>query len=193
VAQRGLQVNGCWDDEWEAAWELQPQLASMHYTAALANGQVVTSARYQRNRSRNGSRVLLAFETRGGQQRYAAAEVQYYLQLRQPAPTGAGDGASGGSSRSAGCSGGEKCVAVIICYKTRQPRNEPDLATILLEAKHDDWERDSFGHVQLRAVPLDLIIAPLHTHTRRSAGQTMLSFVPVMGRSRRVVCRDAVV
>jgi hypothetical protein len=81
-------------------------------------------------------------------------------------------------------------MAVILCYKTRQ-REEPDLATILLEAKDGDWERDSAGSLRLRAVPLDLIICPLHTHVRHPAqGQALLSFVPVMGRSRRVVCRS---
>ena len=35
------------------------------------------------------------------------------------------------------------------------------------------------------AVPLSLIIAPLHTHTRRTGGIVMLSFVPVVGRSHR--------
>ena len=43
----------------------------------------------------------------------------------------------------------------------------------------------SSGRPKVWAVPLPLIIAPLHTHTRRTDGNVMLSFVPVVGRSHR--------
>jgi hypothetical protein len=190
--KRGLVVNERWDEEWAAAWELQPHLASLHTTAVLPSGQVVTSAAYGRSRSRNGSRILMAFETRSGQQSYTAAEVQYFVCVRQTAPAGGvEDSGAAPSNADNPAAAAEICMAVILCFKTRQPRDEPDLATIMLEAKEGDWERDSAGSLLLRAVPIDLIICPLHTHVRRpAAGQTLLSFVPVMGRSRRVICRS---
>lgn len=57
---------------------------------------------------------------------------------------------------------------------------------MLVEAKAGDFVKTAAGHDMLWAVLVPLIIAPLHTHTRRVGGVTMLSFVPVVGRSHRV-------
>lgn len=54
----------------------------------LEGSVLVTSMQYSRHKSRNASRVLVAFETSPGNQQYYAAEVDYYVQLRQPAAGG---------------------------------------------------------------------------------------------------------
>jgi hypothetical protein len=128
----------------------------VHTTAVLPGGQVITSVAYGCSRSRNGTRILLAFETRSGQHGYTAAEVQYFVCVWQAAPAVAvNDSDAGPSSAGSAVGAAAICMAVILCYRTSQPHEDPDLATILLEAKDGDWEQDSVGAVRQCAVPLD--------------------------------------
>ena len=104
----------------------------------------------------------------------------------KPRPQAADRGSSD-SDQAAGGVCGSCCFAMLRCFNTRTPCAEPDLASMLLEARAGDFLKGASGQEKVWAVPLHLIFAPLHTHTRRIDGVDMLSFVPVMGRrSRRV-------
>ena len=75
LARTSMQNNGIWDSGWAAGWGEQRQSALVYKSAILEGGQLATSTRYLRSRSRNGSRVLVAFETPSGNQQLYAAEV----------------------------------------------------------------------------------------------------------------------
>lgn len=125
--RRSLEIHELWTPEWEEAWDVQRELAMLYKRAWLEGGVLVTSMQYSRHKSRNASRVLVAFETSPGNQQYYAAEVDYYVQLRQPA--------AGGSSASSSAS--SVVMAVLRCFKCRDV-TDPDLAELLLTAVDGD-------------------------------------------------------
>lgn len=147
----------------------------------MAGGLLVSGTSYQRLQTRNGSRVLVYFRSGSGaamRDTPYAAQVDYFVLLRQPA-TVAPAAASAGqhSSRSTGvCM--EK-LAVLQVYNTRE-LVDSDLADLMLAAKEDDFESRAVG--TLRAVPLDVIQNGLHS-CQLSDGK--LLFVEVAGRSRK--------
>lgn len=204
--------NSLWSTAWAAGWEQQQQqFATAYKSAMLAGGMLVTSTSYLRHRSRDGSRVLVYFASPAGTQRPWACEVDSYIQPQQPsAPAAGGQVAEGplaapatavevsadGGGRSEGAGGSVSgssssrstvCFALLRVFKTKVPRNEPDLGDQVLEARVGDFERGG----SLYAVPLHLIHCPLHacTHVRERAdgsGVEWLVFVPVEMRSKRV-------
>jgi hypothetical protein len=167
--------NELWSEAWEDAWQQQPDLAHVFRQAQLAGGVRVSSTKYTRHQTRNGTRVLLWFATSTGVQRPYAAEVDYYVELQQPA------GASSAVP-------GREVLAVLRCYNTKPLRDEPDLAALLLEAKDGDFECSAAGVSVVRAVPLQCIPHALNASKATAAdGVAWLSFTPVVGRSKRRV------
>lgn len=180
-----MRNNGLWSDSWAGVWELQPQLASVYSAAILPGGMQVNSVQYLRSRTRNGSRVLVYFATSGDNLRPYAAEVQCFIQLRQPADdsNGAAD-ADGGSSSNGDVGGGGDRIApfaMVKCYNTKTPRVEPDLAELLLEARAGDFLQQG----RLWALPLHLIHCPLHTNEWVADGVKWMMMVPVNNQSKR--------
>lgn len=181
--QVSMNNNGLWTDSWATVWALQPQLASVFNSAIPPGGMQVNSVQYLRSRTRNGSRVLVYYATSGDNLRPYAAEVQRFIKLRQPAAGCSSSNIDGGGSAAGGSSGDEQFAmfAAVKCYNTKTPRDEPDLAELLLEARADEFLQQG----RLWAVPLDLIHCPLHTNERTTGGVRWLMMVPVSNRSKR--------
>lgn len=92
------------------------QLASVYKQATLAGGLLVSRTSYKRLQTRNGSRVLVYFRTGSGaamRDTPCAAQVDYFVLLRQPASVASPSASAGQhSSSSAACVCMEK-VAVL--------------------------------------------------------------------------------
>jgi len=114
--QQCLINNERWSEEWAAAWDQQVQLASVYKQATLAGGLLVSGTSYKRLQTRNGSRVLVYFRTGSGaamRDTPCAAQVDYFVLLRQPASVASPSASAGQhSSSSAACVCMEK-VAVL--------------------------------------------------------------------------------
>jgi hypothetical protein len=175
--RRSLEIHELWTPEWEEAWDMQRELAMLYKRAWLEGDVLVTSMQYSRHKSRNASRVLVAFETSPGNQQYYAAEVDYYVQLRQPA--------AGGSSASSSAS--SVVMAVLRCFKCRDV-TDPDLAELLLTAVDGDFEHNAqTGQPIIRCIPLQYICYALDTSRRQfDDGGCLLCFTPVFNRSKRI-------
>jgi hypothetical protein len=165
---------GAWE-EWEAAWEQGQQQAEVFSQAQLQGGTWVTSRSYARHQTRNGSRVLVDVSNR-----QHVAEVEYYVQLRQPEGDDAGN-ISGGSSTSSSSS----VVVAMLCVLRTKPRMQHAVADLLLEAYDGDYEQQG-GVDRVRAIPLQQIQAALNVSRTCVAGTWMLFATPVVGRSKRV-------
>jgi len=193
--------NGLWSEAWDAGWDEQRQYAAAYRSAMLAGGMLATSTSYRRHRSRDGSRVLVFFASPAGDQRPWACEVDCYIQLQQPPQASTGQGQASSSDPATAAAGAATptptatdnqspatvCFALLRVFKTKQPRAEPDLGDMVLEARTGDFERGG----ALYAVPLHLIHCPLHacTHVREGRdghGVEWLVFVPVEMRSKRI-------
>lgn len=149
----------------------------------MAGGLLLSGTSYQRLQTRNGSRVLVFFRSGSGaamRDTPYAAQVDYFVLLRQPAnvaPAAASAGQHSNSSAAGVCM--EK-LAVLQVYNTRE-LVDPDLADLMLAAKEGDFESRAVEGT-LRAVPLDVIQNGLHS-CKLSDGK--LLFVEVAGRSRK--------
>jgi hypothetical protein len=157
---------------WESGWGLQQQWATVFTAAMLPGGSQVTSRRYLRSRSRDGTRVLVFFETSTGAHEPAACEVECWLQLQQPAAADEGVVVA-------------ESFAMLRVWKTTR-LEDPDLTDMLLAAKPGAFERDG----GLFAVPLDLVSAPLHAcRVDWHDGNSRLLLTPVHGMSKRLGAR----
>ena len=199
--RRAMQNHGLWDAEWAGTWAEQQTYATRFPAALLPDGCEITSLAYKRNKSRDGTNVLVYFEQGQGQRPFVG-QVQFFVRLEKPnqqVAEGEEDGehdhggaGSSGSGSSSGPDQGDKGsgnsarFAILKWYSCRH-RDEPDLADLLLEAREGD-----FLAGRGNAVPLQLITSPVHVHRRPSAGDTWLSFVPVLGRSNRLGFRDVI-
>ena len=183
-----------WTPQWEAAWQQQQQLAVTYKKAILPSGIEITSTEYNKHQSRNASRVIVCQETAGGQQRLAAAEVVCLIKLRQPPHTAAtaagsthGPSAVAANSSSSSVNAANQAsqlevarMAMVKCFNTREPRDEADVAELLLEDRQGDFE------ARVRAFPLREILCACHTCAKATG---WLNFVPVVGRSKRAAFR----
>ena len=69
--------------------------------------------------------------------------------------------------------------------------DKPQVAEVLVEGRPDHFitsQAESDG--VLREVPLQCIHSPVHVHTGPAEDAVRLTFVPVLSRSRRVVCKQ---
>lgn len=185
----------------------QQVLCATKYKAAVfSDGHRGKSVLYRLSQTRDGSNVLVYYDKPSGEQEPQIGQVQYYLKVdcrvagesATPSQSDAADQEEGDVAEPDGSSSHSSIrTAVFAVMKHYKPASHAvtrlqadQVAEVLFESRIDDFVSSAAAPSGvLFVVPLDRIHAPVHVHRSEVGQQFRLTLVPLLGRSKRVLCK----